>query len=134
MPWEVVLACAAAFAAGAVNAVAGGGTLPTFPSLLALVSPVSANATSTMALLPGSLSAAFGFRAELRRRRRTGAAGEADWYGGRWMADGRPGLERVADERVGGERRKLMATHLPGITISLYTVVVCRGTAGKEPS
>jgi uncharacterized protein len=70
MPWEVVLACAAAVAAGAVNAVAGGGTLLTFPSLLALVSPVAANATSTMALLPGSLSAAFGFRDELRRARR----------------------------------------------------------------
>jgi uncharacterized membrane protein YfcA len=56
--------------AGAVNAIAGGGTLLTFPSLLAVVSPVSANATSTLALLPGSLAAGFGFRRELAECRR----------------------------------------------------------------
>jgi uncharacterized protein len=69
MSWELLLACAAAVGAGSVNAIAGGGTLLTFPSLLALVSPVSANATSTLALLPGSMSAALGYREELRRAR-----------------------------------------------------------------
>lgn len=68
--WSTVLVCASAVAAGAVNAIAGGGTLLTFPSLLVLLGPVAANATSTVALLPGSLSAAFGYRAELRRARR----------------------------------------------------------------
>lgn len=68
--WSIVLVCVSAVAAGAVNAIAGGGTLLTFPSLLVLLGPVAANATSTVALLPGSLSAAFGFRAELRRARR----------------------------------------------------------------
>lgn len=68
--WSVVLVCVSALAAGAVNAIAGGGTLLTFPSLLVLLSPVAANATSTVALLPGSLSAAYGYRAELRRARR----------------------------------------------------------------
>jgi hypothetical protein len=67
--WTWVLLCLAAFAAGAVNAIAGGGTLLTFPSLLAVLSPVSANATSTVALLPGSLAAAWGYRRELARRR-----------------------------------------------------------------
>lgn len=57
---------AAAFAAGAINSVAGGGTLITFPSLLwAGVSPVAANATSTVALVPGSASAFWGYREEL---------------------------------------------------------------------
>jgi hypothetical protein len=69
MIWNLVLVCASALGAGAVNAIAGGGTLLTFPSLLTLLSPVAANATSTMALLPGSLSAALGYRAELRRAR-----------------------------------------------------------------
>jgi uncharacterized membrane protein YfcA len=68
--WNVALIFASALAAGAVNSIAGGGTLLTFPSLLTLLGPVAANATSTTALLPGSLSAAFGFRAELRRARR----------------------------------------------------------------
>ena len=62
--------CFAAFAAGAVNAVAGGGTLLTFPALLGVVGSVQANATSTVALLPGSLAGAWGYRTELARVRR----------------------------------------------------------------
>ena len=69
--WSMPLLFAAAFAGGAVNAVAGGGTLLTFPTLLTLLSPVGANATSTMALLPGSLAAAAGFRKELQANRET---------------------------------------------------------------
>jgi len=64
-PGSYALLLGSAFAAGAVNAVAGGGTLLTFPSLLTLLSPVSANATSTMALFPGSLAGAWGYRKEL---------------------------------------------------------------------
>jgi uncharacterized membrane protein YfcA len=64
---EFVYLCASAFAAGAVNALAGGGTLLTFPALLAVpnVNAVMANATSTVALVPGSLAGAWGFRREL---------------------------------------------------------------------
>ncbi|MEW6336017.1 MAG: sulfite exporter TauE/SafE family protein [Acidobacteriota bacterium] len=55
--------CAAAFAAGAVNAVAGGGSLISFPALVAFgVPPIPANATNTAALWPGTLSAAFAYR------------------------------------------------------------------------
>jgi uncharacterized membrane protein YfcA len=54
-----------AFAAGAINSVAGGGTLLTFPTLIAYSVPsVVANATSTVALVPGSLAAFWGFRKE----------------------------------------------------------------------
>ena len=63
--WSSALLCSSSFLAGAVNAIAGGGTLLTFPSLLSLISPVAANATSTMALLPGSLAAGLGYRKEL---------------------------------------------------------------------
>jgi uncharacterized protein len=60
-------AFAAAFAAGAINSVAGGGTLITFPTLLWLGIPENvANATSTAALWPGSLGSAWGYRRELR--------------------------------------------------------------------
>lgn len=62
------LAAIAAISAvgGAVNAIAGGGTLLTFPALLALgVAPVSANATSTLALWPGSMASMWGYRREL---------------------------------------------------------------------
>ena len=51
---------------GAVNAIAGGGTLLTFPTLLGLGVPaISANATSTVALWPGSLASLMGYRREL---------------------------------------------------------------------
>jgi uncharacterized membrane protein YfcA len=64
------LTAAAAFLGGAINSIAGGGTLLTFPSLLAVVSPVAANATSTLALLPGSFASGWGYREEIRASRR----------------------------------------------------------------
>jgi hypothetical protein len=66
-----VLLTAAAFTAGAVNSVAGGGTLLTFPSLLgAGLAPLAANATSTLALVPGSAGAFVGLRGSLDGDRR----------------------------------------------------------------
>ncbi len=64
-PYTYPLLAAASVAAGAINAIAGGGTLLTFPSLLAVIHPVAANATSTLALLPGSMAGAWGYRKEL---------------------------------------------------------------------
>jgi len=63
--WSSILLIAAAFGGGAVNSIAGGGTLLTFPSLLSVLSPVMANATSTMALVPGTFGAMWGYRKEL---------------------------------------------------------------------
>jgi uncharacterized membrane protein YfcA len=63
-PW--VWLCLSALAAGVVNSVAGGGTLLTFPTLLTVVPPVVANTTSTVALVPGSLGGAWGYRRQLR--------------------------------------------------------------------
>jgi hypothetical protein len=62
--------CLAAALGGLVNAVAGGGTLLTFPALLAALgstpqAPVIANATSTLALVPGSLGGMWGYRQDL---------------------------------------------------------------------
>jgi uncharacterized membrane protein YfcA len=57
----------AATLAGVMNSVAGGGTLLTFPSLTAVLSPEMANATSTVALLPGSVAGAWGYRREVRQ-------------------------------------------------------------------
>jgi uncharacterized protein len=56
----------AAFAAGAINAIAGGGTLLTFPVLIWLgLDPKVANGTSTVALWPGLFGGLFGYRKEL---------------------------------------------------------------------
>jgi len=71
--WQEVVVAAAAFAAGLINSIAGGGTLLSFPALIWLGrDPVFANATSTVALWPASLAGAFGFRRELEG-------------GGRWL-------------------------------------------------
>jgi uncharacterized protein len=52
--------------AGAVNAIAGGGTLISFPALLAVgLSPVTANITSSVGLVTGYLGGAVGYRREL---------------------------------------------------------------------
>src|SRR4051812_45119248 len=68
---HALLLVVAAFGAGAVNAVAGGGTLLTYPSLLAAgISPIHANATSTVALVPGALSAFWGYRGAAASDRR----------------------------------------------------------------
>ena len=57
----------AAFAAGVLNAIAGGGSFLTFPALVfAGVPPLAANATSAMAVSPGYLGSTWGFRAELK--------------------------------------------------------------------
>ena len=66
--FEIALIGIAAFAAGAVNSVAGGGTFFSFPALLAVgVPPVVANASNSVSLWPGSLAGAWAFRRELKR-------------------------------------------------------------------
>ncbi|HET8841986.1 MAG TPA: sulfite exporter TauE/SafE family protein [Ktedonobacteraceae bacterium] len=61
----------AAILGGTLNAVAGGGSFITFPSLVyAGVPPIQANATSTTALWPGSVAAIWAFRRELAKQSR----------------------------------------------------------------
>lgn len=70
-PLSTAVILIAGVIAGALNAVAGGGTLVSFPALLWLGrDPVIANATNTVAIWPASLAGAFGFRHELATVRR----------------------------------------------------------------
>ena len=63
---DMALVLIAAFGAGLLNTVAGGGTFLTFPALVFIgVPPVIANATSAIAVFPGYLGGALGFRQEL---------------------------------------------------------------------
>jgi uncharacterized membrane protein YfcA len=67
---EVGLLAVAGVAAGVVNAIAGGGSLISFPALLAVGYPtVAANVTNTVALWPGYIGGALGYRAELSGQR-----------------------------------------------------------------
>jgi hypothetical protein len=68
---EVAVLFAAGAVAGAINSVAGGGTLVSFPALLWLGrAPIVANATNTLALCPGALAAMAAFRRDLAPIRR----------------------------------------------------------------
>lgn len=63
---QFLLLSVAAFGAGVLNAIAGGGTFLTFPALVyAGVPPIAANATSALAVSPGYLGSTLGFRQEL---------------------------------------------------------------------
>lgn len=67
---QLAILCSSAVLAGIVNSVAGGGTLLTFPALTLVLGPsaaatVMANATSTVALCPGSIASIWGYRREL---------------------------------------------------------------------
>lgn len=63
---NILMMVAAAFAAGVINSIAGGGTLITFPVLIWLgLDPKVANATSTVALWPGLFGGLIGYRREL---------------------------------------------------------------------
>jgi uncharacterized protein len=65
---DIALIVLGGFAAGAANAIAGGGTFFSFPALLAVgLPPVVANASNSVALWPGSLTSAWAYRTELAR-------------------------------------------------------------------
>ena len=67
---SALILLASAFGAGVMNAMAGGGTILTFPTLVFLGQPtIAANATSTVALLPGTAATIFGFRREVQENR-----------------------------------------------------------------
>ena len=68
--WEAIAVVAVGLVAGTANTVVGAGSLVTFPTLLAFgFNPVVANVSNTIGLVPGSVSGAVAYRAELRGQR-----------------------------------------------------------------
>ncbi|WP_344632642.1 sulfite exporter TauE/SafE family protein [Streptomyces glaucosporus] len=68
--WEALAVLVAGIGAGTINTIVGSGTLITFPVLLAVgLSPVTANVSNALGLVPGSISGAIGYRRELRGQR-----------------------------------------------------------------
>ena len=65
---SILLLVSAAFAAGVINSIAGGGSFLTFPSLVfAGVPPVFANASNTVAMVPGALASGVAYRDDIGR-------------------------------------------------------------------
>jgi uncharacterized membrane protein YfcA len=80
MNWHWIWLTVAAFLAGVLNAVAGGGSFLLFPAMLGMkMLPVQANATNTVALWPGQLTSVAAYRDDIRKNLRLalpmGAAG-----------------------------------------------------------
>ncbi|MCU1277135.1 MAG: hypothetical protein JWM53_681 [bacterium] len=148
MHWLVLMV--ASVLAGGMNALAGGGTLLTYPSLLAFgIAPVAANATSTVALVPGGVGAFWGFRHDVAGDRRElawmtlpslvgGALGAllVLWVGNRtfarvvpWLIYGatvlfvaQAPIRRWLDRRIGadGHRRRRVLQVLMQFAIAIY--------------
>ncbi len=71
MDWHWLWLTVAAFLAGLLNAVAGGGSFLLFPAMLSMrMLPIQANATNTVALWPGQLTAIAAYRQDIRRNLR----------------------------------------------------------------
>src|SRR5262249_59428569 len=69
-PGQIAALVASSTGAGVMNAMAGGGTILTYPALLFIgESAIAANATSTVALWPGALSSLYGYRREVAEHR-----------------------------------------------------------------
>jgi uncharacterized membrane protein YfcA len=99
--WQGAVIFAAAFIAGMINSVAGGGTLVSFPTLIWVgLDPVIANATSTVGIWPGTVGGIFGFRREI--------AGS-----GRWMR------LLIAPSLAGGVAGALLLLRTPSETFAL---------------
>lgn len=65
--WEFALVAVSGFVAGLLNSVAGGGTFFTLPVLILIgIPPTMANATATLAVLPGYMSSAWAFRKDMK--------------------------------------------------------------------
>ncbi|MEZ7002659.1 sulfite exporter TauE/SafE family protein [Streptomyces sp. SCSIO 75703] len=68
--WESLAVFAAGIGAGTINTIVGSGTLITFPVLLSTgLPPVTATVSNALGLIPGSVSGAIGYRAELKGQR-----------------------------------------------------------------
>jgi uncharacterized membrane protein YfcA len=68
---QAMAVAAAGFAAGGVNTIVGSGSLITFPTLVAVgYSPVVANVSNSVGLVPASISGAIGYRRELKGQQR----------------------------------------------------------------
>ncbi len=82
--WHWLWLAVAAFLAGVLNAVAGGGSFLLFPALLGMrMLPVQANATNTVALWPGQMTSIWAYWEEIKRNRRLAPAmGLAGLLGG----------------------------------------------------
>jgi uncharacterized membrane protein YfcA len=152
-PVEAIAILAAGLAAGTINTIVGSGSLITFPTLLAFgYSPVLANVSNTVGLVPGSLSGAIGYRRELDGQRsrviRLGLAAAVGGLTGALLLLVLPAatFQRIVPililgsvvliaiqprlSRAMGDRRKAGAEHTGPLVVTLYLTGIYGGYFG----
>jgi uncharacterized membrane protein YfcA len=152
-PLEAIAILAAGLAAGTINTIVGSGSLITFPTLLAFgYSPVLANVSNTVGLVPGSLSGAIGYRRELGGQRgrmiRLGLAAAVGGLTGALLLLALPAatFQRVVPililgsvvliaiqprlSRAMGDRRVAGAEHTIPLVVTLYLTGIYGGYFG----
>lgn len=152
--WAPVAVLAAAVAAGAANAVAGGGSAISFPTLVMVgIPPVAANATNAVGLWPGGMAAAWSYRARLHAMSPRTASllipGIAGGFFGAWLLIHLParsfealapylvlasaasvGVEPLVRRRVGGARIRESTRALLSATPTMLAVATYGGYFG----
>ncbi|MEX2246842.1 MAG: sulfite exporter TauE/SafE family protein [Dehalococcoidia bacterium] len=147
-PTEVVALLLVALAAGAVNAIAGGGSLISFPALIVAGYPAKqANVTNTVAVVPGLSAVTFGYRRELRGEGRRllvlSAVSLAGAAAGAALLLSTPsdafrrivpyliflatGLTAFQDPIAAWATRHRMSTHGPGVPVALAVATFILG-------
>ncbi len=152
-PLEILAILAAGMAAGTINTIVGSGSLVTFPTLLAFgYSPVVANVTNTVGIVPGSLSGAIGYRRELAGQRgraiRLGIAAAAGGLTGGLLLLALPesAFQQIVPililasvvlialqprlSRAMGDRRVVGAEHTVPLVVTLYLTGIYGGYFG----
>ncbi|HVR62159.1 MAG TPA: sulfite exporter TauE/SafE family protein [Polyangia bacterium] len=104
--------------AGAINAVAGGGTLISFPAAMAWGLPsIAANVTNAVALTPGSLASAWGYRRELR----------ADWRLVRLLAPAAALGGLLGAFILQHTSQRLFDSLIPWLVLGATTIILLQG-------
>jgi uncharacterized membrane protein YfcA len=126
---EAVAIFAAGGAAGTINTIVGSGTLLTFPVLLAFgYPPVTANVSNTIGLVPGSISGAYGYRAELR-----GQARRVVWLGLASLVGGIAGAVLLLWLPASAFKRIVPAFIAAALVLVLLQPWLTRKLAGRHP-
>ncbi|MFZ2502974.1 MAG: sulfite exporter TauE/SafE family protein [Nocardioides sp.] len=127
-PIEGALVLLAGFGAGGINAVVGSGTLITFPTLLVFgVPPVVANASNTVGLVPGSISAALGYRREL-----AGQRARVLWLASASLIGGLIGAVLLLALPPGAFAAIVPALILLGVTLVIFQKPIARWVAARH--
>jgi uncharacterized membrane protein YfcA len=122
---ELAAIAAAGFAAGTVNTLGGGGSLITFPAMIAIgVSPLSANVTNTVGLFPGTIGGTLASGDALAGQGRRSPPAATGRAGGRCAGQGRRIARLLAPSLLGAIAGTILLLLTPGDTFEAIAPIL----------